>query len=83
MFVSSHGDIYCGPTSTKYCGLHAVLIVDEFIINGELVFWCKSRSGIHLHDGVYIMVSAAMMVFGLHYEKESSELTYGIRDKEQ
>ncbi|CAN6895497.1 unnamed protein product [Brassica oleracea] len=66
------GDIYRGPTSnrTKYCGLHALIIVDAFLIDGELIFWCKSSSGKHFHDGGYVMVAAAIMVMGLHYEDE-------------
>ncbi|CAF2158717.1 unnamed protein product, partial [Brassica napus] len=61
------GDIYRGPTSnnTKYYGFHVVLIVDAFMINGDLVFWCKSSSGKHIHDGGYITVS-------FHYENERS-----------
>ncbi|WZZ79965.1 hypothetical protein YC2023_100537 [Brassica napus] len=76
------GDIYRGPTSnkTKYCGLHALIIVDAFLIDGELIFWCKSSSGKHFHDGGYVMVAAAIMVMGLHYEDESEEPTFGVRD---
>ncbi|CAG7901319.1 unnamed protein product [Brassica rapa] len=53
------GDIYRGPTSnnTKYCGFHAVFIVDAFMINEDFIFWCDSSSSKHIHDGVYIMVS--------------------------
>ncbi|CAN6895529.1 unnamed protein product [Brassica oleracea] len=77
------GDIYRGPTSnnTKYYGLHAVVVVDAFFIDGELIFWCKSSSGKQLHDEGYIMVSAAIMVLGLHYESDNDEPTFGIRDQ--
>lgn len=81
--MSSQGDIYRGPTSnsTKYYGLHAVVVVDAFFIDGELIFWCKSSSGKQLHDEGYIMVSAAIMVLGLHYESDNDEPTFGIRDQ--
>ncbi|XP_013750811.1 uncharacterized protein LOC106453111 isoform X2 [Brassica napus] len=77
------GDIYRGPTSnsTKYYGLHAVVVVDAFFIDSELIFWCKSSSGKQLHDEGYIMVSAAIMVLGLHYESDNDEPTFGIRDQ--
>ncbi|KAG5391020.1 hypothetical protein IGI04_032561 [Brassica rapa subsp. trilocularis] len=77
------GDIYRGPTSnsTKYYRLHAVVVVDAFFIDGELIFWCKSSSGKQLHDEGYIMVSAAIMVLGLHYESDNDEPTFGIRDE--
>ncbi|KAL0651147.1 hypothetical protein Bca4012_093838 [Brassica carinata] len=77
------GDIYRGPmsNSTKYYGLHAVVVVDAFFIDGDLIFWCKSSSGKQLHDEGYIMVSAAIMVLGLHYESDNDEPTYGIRDQ--
>lgn len=76
------GHIYRGPTSnnTEYCGLHALIIVDAFLIDGELIFWCKSSIGKHFHDGGYIMVAAAIMVMGLHYEDESEDPTFGVRD---
>lgn len=56
--------------------------MDAFLINGELIFWCKSSSGKGFHDEGYLMVAASIMVLGLHYEDESYEPTFGVRNRQ-
>ncbi|CAN8272684.1 unnamed protein product [Cochlearia groenlandica] len=73
------GGIYLGPTSNNYVyeGLHAV-VVDAFLVNGELVMWCKSSHGENMHNEGYFMVAASIMVTALHYGVSDRHPTYGI-----
>ncbi|CAH8290410.1 unnamed protein product [Eruca vesicaria subsp. sativa] len=74
------GEIYRGPTSdnSRYEGLHGMTIVDAFLLNGELVFWCKSSHGTECHDKGYVLVSAETMVMGHHFAAGRGDSTFGI-----
>lgn len=72
-------EIYRGPTSdnSRFEALHGVTIVDAFLMNGELVFWCKSSHGPKSHDKGYILVSGEMMVMGHHFAGRGDS-TFGL-----
>lgn len=73
-------EIYGEPTSehSQYESLHGVTIVDVFLMNGELVLWCKSIHGTESHDKGYILLSGEMMVMSHHFAAGRGHSTFGV-----
>lgn len=72
--------MYRGPKSDKsqYDGLHGVTVADAFLMDGELVFWCKSSHGEEYHTKGYILVSGEMIVMAHHFAAGSGNSTFGV-----